>query len=151
MPDVECGFRHLPESNTPEALVHLGPTLMVRIGFDPNFRPVPGAAPELPSDRHPALVDTGATECCIDSELAVALNLPIFDRQQMASAHGVGAVDMHLAQIHVPELGVTVYGPFAGVHLRAGELHHTALIGRTFLRRFTMVYEGETGAVSIGS
>ena len=56
---------------------------------------------------------------------------------------------MHLAQIHAPELNFTVYGAFAGVHLRAGGQLHTALLGRTFLRRLTMVYEGETGAVSL--
>ena len=56
---------------------------------------------------------------------------------------------MHLAQIHAPELNFTVYGAFAGVLLRAGGQPHAALLGRTFLRRFTMTYEGETGAVSL--
>ena len=151
MPAVECGFRHLSESSGPEVLVLWGPTLTVEIGFDPNFRPGSGEPPDLPHDRCFALVDTGATDCCIDSELAVTLQLPIVDRQRVAGIHGVEEVDAHLAQIYVPELGFGIYGPFAGVHLRAGGLPHNILIGRTFLRYFTMTYEGETGAVSIGS
>ena len=129
--------------------MHFGPTLHVEIGFDPDYRPDTGAGPDLPGNRWPALVDTGATESCIDSTLAATLNLPVFDRQHVAGVHGSGEVDMHLAQIHAPELNITVYGAFAGVHLRAGGQLHTALLGRTFLRRLTMVYEGETGAVSL--
>ena len=54
---------------------------------------------------------------------------------------------MHLAQIHVPTLDVTLYGTFAGVDLIAGGMIHQALIGRTFLRHFTMTYNGFTGSV----
>ena len=56
---------------------------------------------------------------------------------------------MHLAQIHVPSLNFTIYGAFAGVHLKTGGQIHQALIGRTFLQNFTMVYEGLTGTVTI--
>ncbi len=52
-------------------------------------------------------------------------------------------------QVHVPTLGQTAYGTFAAVHLAAGGQVHVALIGRTFLRNFTMIYEGRTGTVTI--
>ena len=123
--------------------------MTVEIGFDPNFRPGSGAPPDLPPERYHALVDTGALDSCIDSTLAIALRLPIVNRQQVAGVHGVGEVNAHLARIRVPELDITAYGRFAGVHLRAGGLPHNALIGRTFLRYFPMIYEGETGAVSL--
>ncbi len=129
--------------------MRIGPTLPVEIGFDPSFRAVAGPRPSLPPHRFPALVDTGAIESCIDSALASTLNLPIVDRQPVAGAHGSGEVNTHLAQIYVPALGVTVYGAFAGVHLTAGGQPHYALIGRTFLRNFTMVYKGRTGAVTL--
>ena len=58
---------------------------------------------------------------------------------------------MHLAQVRIPSLGFTIYGAFAGVHLAAGGQPHKALIGRTFLRAFTMVYKGGTGTVTISS
>lgn len=128
-------------------LEHVGPSLPVEIGFDPNFRP--GVRPSLPGRQFPALVDTGAAACCIDSALVAALKLPLVDRQQVAGVHGSGEVDMHLAQIYVPALNFTMYGVFAGVHLTAGGQPHFALIGRTFLRNFTLVYEGRTGAVTL--
>ncbi len=49
----------------------------------------------------------------------------------------------------MPALDWTVHGSFAGVHLRAGGTPHYALMGRTFLRHFTMVYDGKTGAVTL--
>ena len=56
---------------------------------------------------------------------------------------------MHAAQIHVPALGFTHYGQFAGVDLIGGGQQHVALIGRTFLRGFQMFYDGTTGGVTI--
>lgn len=139
MPKVECGFASGLQ------LVHFGPTLPVRIGFDANYRP--GNKIILPEDEYPALVDTGAVQSCIDSELASALQLPIVDRTNVAGALGKGPVNMHLAQIYIPALDSVTYGEFAGVHLNAGGQPHTALIGRTFLQHYSMNYNGTTGSV----
>ena len=56
---------------------------------------------------------------------------------------------MHLAQVHVIALNFTIYGEFAAVDLRAGGQSIDALIGRTFLKHFKMVYDGTTGDVEI--
>ena len=69
-------------------LIEQGPNLDVKIGFDPEFQPAEPERVILPEVRLPALVDTGATESCIDSELAMALQLPIVDRQAIAGIHG---------------------------------------------------------------
>ncbi|HTW62024.1 MAG TPA: aspartyl protease family protein [Terracidiphilus sp.] len=129
-------------------LTFWGPWLFVDIGFDQNFKvgagiPVPGKT------GLPALIDTGAWESCIDSLLAAQLNLPVVDRRMVAGAHGAKEVNMHLAQIHVQALKYTIYGQFAGVDLRAGGQSIDALIGRTFLRRFRMIYDGTTGDVEL--
>ena len=145
MPSVECGFSHLEEPHCQDSLIQFGPTLAVRIGFDPNFSP--GALPNLPPTEFHALVDTGASESCIDSGVAQSLGLPIVDRRKVAGVHGSDEVNVHLAQIYVRALSFTSYGQFAGVHLHAGGQPHSALIGRTFLRTFTMVYDGSTGSV----
>lgn len=145
MPSVECGFPLLQESRGPDSLIRFGPTLMVQIGFDPDFSP--GSTPNLPSTEFHALVDTGALESCIDSGVASTLGLPIVDRQKVAGVHGSADVNVHLAQIYVPALELTTFGRFSGVHLRAGGQPHSALIGRTFLRAFTMIYNGGTGSV----
>jgi predicted aspartyl protease len=153
MPEVHCGFSNIPGGATGAALlVYHGPTLAVDIGFDPNYqaainapRPVAGVT------GIKALVDTGATESCIDSDLAAQLNLPIVDRRRVGGVHGALEVNIHLAQIHVPSLNHTIYGAFAGVHLIAGGQQHSALLGRTFLGRCTMTYNGATGVVRITS
>ena len=150
---TKCGFDDAPGGASGcDLLVYYGPTLLVDVGFDPSFEiganlgaPVPG----IMGIR--ALVDTGAAESCIDSLLAAQLNLPIVDRRAVSGAHGRQEVNMHVAQVRVPSLNFTIYGAFAGVHLVAGGQVHQALIGRTFLQNFTMVYEGRSGSVTLSS
>jgi hypothetical protein len=147
MVETKCGHNHS------DLLVLLGPTLLVDIGFDPTHDPVknPRAVPTLGVTGVNALVDTGATECCIDSLLAAQLNLPLMNRRQIAGSSGSHTVNVYLGQVHVPSLGVTMNGAFCGLDLKAGGQSHSALIGRTFLRHFKMIYEGRTGAVTISS
>lgn len=147
MAKTNCGFDEQYPENGRDALVLHGPTLHVRIGFDQNYRPAPGLPPDLPVTSYPALVDTGASECCIDSSLAAVLDLPIVDRQVLSGISGTESVNLHLAQIYISSLNFTVYGRFAGVHLSAGGQPHSALIGRTFLQLFAMMYDGRTGRV----
>lgn len=59
--------------------------------------------------------------------------------------------NVYWAQIHIPELNTSITGPFAGVHLAAGQHPHRVLIGWDFLRYFTMVYAGRVGSVKISS
>jgi predicted aspartyl protease len=126
--------------------------MLVDVGFDPNFQPPPNPnRPVAGLTGIEALVDTGASESCIDSLLASQLNLPIVDRRMVSGVHGSQEINMHLAQVHIPSLNFTIYGAFAGVHLAAGGQVHRVLIGRTFLQRFTMMYNGITGAVTISS
>ena len=150
MPTISIGLDDAPEVAAP-ALVYDGPTLYVEIGFDANFRPVEGRRPDLPPNQFPALVDTGALDNCIDSALAERLGLPIVGRHMIAGVHGAEEVNFHLVQIYVPSLDHTAYGDFAGVHLVDGGQPYQALLGRTFLMHFKMVYDGRTGEVIISS
>ena len=143
------GLDEEPNLSPRDTIVRDGPTLYVEIGFDPAFEPTSATGPNLPTSQWPALVDTGALESCIDSTLAEQLGLPIVDRQLVAGAHGAAEVNFHFAQIHVPAFGYTVYGTFAGVHLARGGLKHRALLGRTFLTDFTMMYAGRAGVVTL--
>jgi predicted aspartyl protease len=149
MPDAKCGFEGDSRGPAQQLLVQLGPTLIVDVGFDPNFKPGIGTNPILQLKGSHALVDTGATQSCIDSGVAGTLQLPIVDRQKVSGVGGVHEVNMHLAQIHVPELDVNIIGSFAGVDLAAGGQPHIVLIGRTFLQHVTLLYEGTTGKVTI--
>jgi len=150
MARTKCGFDDSPQGSGRDLLVALGPALLVDIGFDPQFDPhIPNQVPASAIRDVQALVDTGATESCIDSLLAAHLELPIIDRARVTGAGGAHDVNVHLAQIHVPRLHVTVHGRFFAVHLQAGGQIHKAFLGRTFLQHFTMIYEGRTGSVTI--
>lgn len=150
MPTTRFAFRNSPELSSQDALTLHGPTLRVEIGFDPDFPSAGSSSPNLPTDRIPALVDTGAEDNYIDSTLANELRLPVLEeRRIVAGALGSDEVDVYLAQIYVPGLEYTIVGSFAGIHLASTTLVHRAVIGRIFLRGFTMVYEGRTGVVAL--
>jgi hypothetical protein len=123
---TKCGFNDSPQAKGSDLLVSFGPTLLVDIGFDPNWKPNENPNPIAGITGERALVDTGATESCIDSLPAAQLGLPIADRRHVSGVHGSNEVNVHLAQIHIPSLNFTIYGLFAGVHLIAGGQWHKA-------------------------
>lgn len=147
MPSTSCGFDDSATALGRDLLIQSGPVLTVDIGFDPAF--APGTTPNLALKGAQALVDTGATESCIDAGVAMGLHLPIIDQRVVSGISGHHTVNMHLAHIYVPTLSFTIYGAFAGVDLAAGGQPHAALIGRTFLQHFRMIYDGATGTVVI--
>jgi hypothetical protein len=138
MPTLNCGH------NSRDALVDHGPTIYVQIGCDPTF--VEGGTPDLPQELHPALVDTGAWECAIDVGLAKLLGLQVIDRRPLGGIHGERPVDVVIAQIHLPRLSFTMFGPCCAVEIGTP---HRALLGRTFLQYFQVAYDGMTGAVTL--
>ena len=147
---TKCGFDAVPGGASGEQLLaHFGPTLIVDIGFDQNYDPKILTVPNLGLRGQQALVDTGASECCIDALVATQLGLPPVDQRPISGVHGQRLVTFYLAQIYIPTLAFTMYGAFAGVDLLAGGQVHAALIGRSFLRVFTMIYEGTTGTVTL--
>lgn len=93
------------------------------------------------------MVDTGASECFIDSFLADSLKLPIVGRQSVSGVHGTKEVNRYLAQIYVPSLQDVMWGAFPGISLTSGMQSYSALIGRNFLKRYLMTYNGKTGSV----
>ncbi len=152
MPETLCGFDDVQGGASGSSLlVEYGPTLKVNIGFDVNWKPNSGIPPVAGIKDVAALVDTGAKECCIDNLLAIQLNLPVIDDGEVAGSYGRHPVKIYLAQIHIPSLDGTVYGRFAGVKLIEGGQVQGALIGRTFLQNYTMLYEGGTGMVKLSS
>ena len=160
MPVVECGFLGLPGlALTPrDALIANGPGIIVDIGFDPTVlaqaaaghpvqpMPPPGV---LHVNRVLALIDTGATQSCIDETLAQQLQLPLVNQQNTAGVGGMHVLNVYLAYISLPLLGHLQTGLFIGAQLTAGGMAHQALIGRTLLADTLMVYDGRTGSVKL--
>ena len=94
-----------------------------------------------------ALVDTGASNSCIDKTLAERLNLRAVDNTTMHGTGGSFSANLYAAKIYVPSLEHTHVGPFAGLDL--GNLSCSVLIGRSLLRKFRMRYDGPSGRVEL--
>jgi predicted aspartyl protease len=146
MKAVNCGWDGANKSH--EVLVFYGPLLKVNVGFDPTWTTALNAPPKLAVNDLDALIDTGSQESCIDSMLAVQLELPLVDRQRVC---GVGSmeVDVRAGQVYVPALKYTITGKFAAVPLKEHGHRQSVLLGRTFLRDCKLAYDGKTGKVTI--
>ncbi|MCG8507218.1 MAG: retroviral-like aspartic protease family protein [Sphingomonadales bacterium] len=147
MPITNCGFSDSDNYPACELLVAHGPTLIVDVGFVESDHP--GHEDESRIKNVPALVDTGASDSCIDEKLAEELGLPAVDRISIAGVSGGFEVNLYLARVHLPQLDVSHYGRFASVKLQEGGQNHGVLIGRSFLRHIIMIYDGIEGRVTM--
>lgn len=147
MAQTQCGFEDHGQVGE-QLLAERGPTLLVDIGFELDGQ-LAADPPDLAMKGLQALVDTGATECCIDASLALSLNLPVVNQRPMGGIGGQHNCNIHLATMWVPSLGFSILGHFAGVDLKGAGQPHQAIIGRNVLRLFTMVYVGSSGQVTL--
>lgn len=98
MPLADAGFPN-DDGRARERLLAFGPTLQVSVS---HFQPDSTGAPPL--ETVPALVDTGATESCIDSRLAERLGLPVIDTMEMSGVGGAKSHNVYLASVAIPSL-----------------------------------------------
>lgn len=111
----------------------------------PHAVAVPAAAPRLVE----ALIDTGASESCVDEDLAQSLHLPLIDRRSSSGIGGKEDFNVYLGHIRILALNFTQFGRFTGVKLESGGQPHRALLGRTLLRSMVLVYDGRDGTVRL--
>lgn len=116
MPMVEAGFHSEDGKAEHEKLLRYGPTIQVTVGPMPTDEPT--SEEELESAL--ALIDTGASESCIDINLAKKLRLPVVDVQQVSGAAGSSQHDIFMAQVEILTLRFSQYGGFIGVDLSGG-------------------------------
>ena len=64
---------------------------------------------------------------------------------------GLYETEMYAAHVYIPDLDHLVVGNFMGARLLAGGLPHAILLGRTFLRNFSMTYDGPSGSVILAT
>jgi hypothetical protein len=144
MPFVECAPSQGDDRD--QALINLGPGLAVLVGAPSAADPKVAENPQ----QHLALIDTGATQSCIDESLAVALNLPLIDKVMMGGVAGAKEHNVYLAVVTVPNVRYQ-YGSFAGVDLAGGGQIHRVLLGRTFLAHSVLIYDGFRAQVTFGT
>jgi hypothetical protein len=56
---------------------------------------------------------------------------------------------IYTARIYIPALQQLLFQPFTGVKLQEGEQWHRVILGRSFLRHYTLAYNGPTGQVEV--
>ncbi len=146
MPILEAGWvDSQTQRGSPHALIENGPTADVMVGWlvENEEDNAPDAIPAK------ALIDTGASQSCIDEDLAVQLQLPVVDIISISGVGGAQDHNVYAAEVNITALSFKQFGRFAGVHLSAGGQSHQVLLGRTFLQPMIMVYDGRRGHVTI--
>ena len=148
MPTIQAGFRVGKNGETAaDLLAKLGPTLLVDLGL--KSRSAPGQTPDLAAKGVRALIDTGAGANCIDDGLARSLGLQPTDEGEVIGIGGRAPAVIYTARLYIPSLERLLFQPFAGVKLAEGDQWHRVILGRTFLRPYSVAYDGRTGQVEI--
>lgn len=96
-----------------------------------------------------ALLDTGASNTCIDDEAAQSMQLPVIDVGSMCSAsHAKTPSNIYPAQIEITGFPIRFQSPRTmGAALK--EQGILLLIGRDLLRSCTLFYNGLTGEITL--
>lgn len=131
------------------ALQFRGPVLQVSVTIEQNSgRGLIARGKTLPAPKSGiALIDTGASNTCIDEQAAQDLGLPVIDVANMQSAtHEKHPCNIYPVQIITPI--VTLNAPRAmGAALASQGL--LVLIGRDVLQNCALFYNGPTGQFTL--
>jgi predicted aspartyl protease len=130
------------------ALQLRGPVLQVTVSIEQNAaKALLAKGQSIANKTGLALIDTGASNTCIDEQDAKALNLPVIDVGAMQSAsHEKHPCNIYPVQIITPV--VTLNSPRTmGANLAAQGL--LILIGRDVLAMCNLFYNGPAGQFTL--
>ena len=96
-----------------------------------------------------ALIDTGASDTCIDEQTARSMGLPVIDVVNMSSAsQAITPRNVYPITIEITGLPFPLNAPHAiGAELRSQGL--LLLVGRDALQFCTLFYNGVTGQITL--
>lgn len=150
VPILRTVYPQIKQGPSPRQILYsAGPRVQVVIGQAPPPADASGAAPPEPAvpDRTvTALLDTGATQCCITDQLAQELQLQVIDRRMVGGAAGQNEHNVYLGRIAIPALGIEIRGRLIGVTM---EPQMPVILGRDFLSMVVLIYDGMTGSFTI--
>ncbi len=90
--------------------------------------------------EHRAMIDTGASDTCIDYRIARALKLRQIDQRTIGTVGGPIEVGVFLGLLEIPQLGFKrldrLFAP------KIERINYNVLIGRSVLREFLFTYDG---------
>lgn len=133
------------------ALQRQGPCLQATVGLLHSMaQALLQQGDQVPAPRSGiALIDTGASDTCIDEQTAHDLGLPVVDQVNMASAsHPASPRNVYPITIEITGLPFPLNAPRAiGAELIPQGL--LLLIGRDALQFCTVFYNGTTGEITL--
>lgn len=128
-----------------------GPVVQVSVKLEQTFanalaqqgKSIPPALAGL------ALIDTGASNTCIDDEAAQSMSLPVIDVGAMNSAsHTKTPSNIYPTQIEISGFRIQFQSPRTmGAALKEHGL--LMLLGRDLLQRCTLFYNGAAGQITL--
>ncbi len=155
MPIYDGEFRTQAGQPGPGGLLRTGPVLPLEIA-------IPSALSKFLSannQRIPApvggfaLIDTGATRSCVDSQVISSLGVNPIGIANLGTASGRSQHHLYPAKFSFPAIKFEVeFGSVVGVDLSGqgvGNMQIIALIGRDVLSRCILIYHGTKGSFSL--
>jgi hypothetical protein len=134
-----------------QRLAVYGPTIPVAVSVTPIHaqqlqrlgQAIPPAVPGL------ALIDTGASLCCVDESVIQQLGIPPFGYSSVAGATGTSSQATYPASLSFPGTPIPNITFFDFIGSPLASLGILVLIGRNVLSQFVMVYNGPGGHVAL--
>ncbi len=93
--------------------------------------------------RAGGLIDTGASDVCIDYRIAEALDLRRVDQQLVGVVGASVVASIHIGIVEIPELGFSEVMPLFALKVRRPT--HDVLLGRSLLQNFIVTFDGPSG------
>lgn len=89
------------------------------------------------------LIDTGASDVCIDYRLAERLGLKVIDQTTVGVVGATVPAKIYLGRVVIPELGFDRMMRLYALKVRHAT--HEILLGRSFLQNYIVTFNGPAG------
>ena len=127
-----------PLSQSPGPVITIeGIVIDVIVHREPKAAPEDGVPEFL---EHGAMIDTGASDTCIDYRIAHALKLRQIDQRTIGTVGGPIQVAVFLGVLEIPQLKFKrldrLFAP------KIERINYSVLIGRSVLKEFLFTYDG---------
>lgn len=90
-----------------------------------------------------ALIDTGASDVCIDYRLAEQLGLKMVSQTRVGVVGSTAPAAIYMGRLKVPEIGFDRVMPLYALKLKHPS--HEVLLGRSFLQSYVVTFNGPSG------
>lgn len=95
------------------------------------------------------LIDTGASDICIDYRLALELGLKEIDQRSVGVVGGSVQAKIYLGRLIVPDVGFDRVCPLYALKVRHPT--HEVLLGRSFLENYVVTFDGPAGTFTFAT